>query len=197
MKYAFIKAAVLGFSFVVASFANATVVTFDDIANGAVANGYNGLNWDNVYTLNAVNYNPQNSGYFNGLVSGESVAYNAWGDVGLVSGGTFDFNGAFLTAAWNNGLNITVTGFLAGLELYSQTVVVDTTSPTWFNFNFTGIDSLSFNSFGGVDAGLGGGGNHFAMDNFTFNEASVPESSSIFLLGLGLLGLFGARKLRK
>jgi hypothetical protein len=98
----------------------------------------------------------------------------------------FTFNGAYLAGAFNNGLNITVTGLFNGSPLYTQTVIVDTTGPTWFNFNYTGIDKVTFNSFGGIPAGFPNGvsGPQFVMDNFTFN---VLEPSSIVTLSIGAM----------
>ncbi|MEA5603643.1 PEP-CTERM sorting domain-containing protein [Nostoc sp. UHCC 0252] len=164
--------------------AQAAVLTFDDIAPisdfDQIPNGYGGFNWDNFYYNNGSNAISL-TGYDNGRVSGDYVAFNGFGDPALVSDGIFDFNSAYLTAAWNNGLSITVEGFKSGATLYSKTVVVDTTQPTLVNFDYFGIDELRFTSFGGVQPDYlvqtGGSGTQFALDNFTFNEkvTSVPE----------------------
>jgi hypothetical protein len=58
-----------------------------------------------------------------------------------------------------------------------------------FNFNYEDIDALRFVSFGGTNAGLGGGGVQFAMDDFTFSAVPIPPS--VWLFGSGLLGLIG------
>ena len=131
------------------------------------------------------------SGYDTGTVSAPFAAFNAFADPAVVSDGVFDFAGAYLTAAWNNGLNIRVQGYLGTTEIYAQTVTVDTTGPTWFDFNYYGIDSLRFSSSGGTNAGLGGAGEHFAMDNFTV--VPVPGAALLGILGLGAVGV----KLRK
>lgn len=179
--------------------AQAIVLTFDDLPStfDPIPNGYGGLNWDKFYYLDSSNYVIP-SGYFNGTVSPNNVAYNAFANPARVRSprGTFDFEGAYLTGAWNNGLNITVDGYHNSTLLYSQTVTVDTTSPTWFTFNYDGINFLRFTSFGGINAGYGGGGAHFAMDNFTVdNFTVVPEPFT--LLGVGTALGFGAAFKRK
>lgn len=199
-KNTLLKATLVSLGLFLASLANATVVTFDDLPHWTnVGNDYHGLNWTNVYSYDA---SQSNSGYGNANVSGQNTTFNPHAQDATVSGDLFDFNGVYLTAAWNNSLNIKVTGSKNGQELYSQTVIVDTYSPSWFDFNFFGIDTLTFDSFGGTpnpDYISFGSGEHFAMDNFTFNsiQTAVTESSSFILVGLGLLSLFGSRRLKK
>ena len=156
--------------------AGAGVATFDDVTTGELAtipDGYHGFDWDSFGALAGARQHP-GSGYENGAVSGEYVAFNQYAEVATASDGTFDFSGAYLTAAWNNGLSIQVDGYMAGSPTRTRTVVVDTTGPTWFQFDFLGIDELKFASSGGINAGLGGSGKHFAMDNFTYSGATPP-----------------------
>ncbi|MCW5312796.1 PEP-CTERM sorting domain-containing protein [Nostoc sp. KVJ3] len=165
--------------------AQATVLTFDDIAPisyyDQIPNGYGGFNWDNFYYVNGSSPRVTRTGEDNGRVSGDYVAFNGFGEPSLVSDSIFDFNSAYLAATWNNGLSVTVEGLKSGATLYSKTVVVDTTQPTLVNFDYFGVDELKFTSFGGVEPDylkeMGGGGTQFALDNFTFNEkaTSVPE----------------------
>jgi hypothetical protein len=166
--------------------AQATVLTFDDIspvpefADSLIPNGYGGFNWDNFYYIDGSDPSVSFTGYDNGRVSGDYVSYNGSGNPSVVSNSVFDFNSAYLTAAWNDGLSVTVEGLKSGATLYSKTVVVDTTQPTLVNFDYFGVDELRFTSFGGVEPDYlqeKGGGTQFALDNFTFNEkaTSVPE----------------------
>jgi hypothetical protein len=173
---------------------HADVLTFDDIITVVnaefIPNGYGGLNWDNM----AVAHKDviTNSGYNNGTVSGNYIALNSAGTAASVSDGTFSFNGAYLTAAWNTGLNINLKGYNSGGLVYDQTVVVDTDAPTWFGFNFNNIDNLVFESSGGVAAGFSeGSGTQFVMDDFTY---VIPEPASLSLIGLVVGGLYFTRR---
>ena len=185
---------------------SATVLTFDDLPALpslptepiAQIGTYGGLTWSNYFYYGdgaGINsyFGYSASGYSNGLVSGSNVAFNGFESVVSVSDGLFDFNGAYLTGAWNDGLNIDVQGWSGVTKIYDQTVVVDSTAPTWFAANYMAIDKLVFSSSGGTDHGYGGNGTHFAMDNFTFNQ-SVPEPSTCLLLCSGLVGIGLLRK---
>lgn len=175
----------------------AAVLTFDDITTNSIefpVDTYGGLTWNNlgVVSAEAAGGNHIGSGYDSGTVSGDYVGYNGSGYPLTVSGSAFNFIGAYLTGAWNDGLSIDIVGNRSGIELYSQTITIDSTSATWFEFNFLGIDELIFTSYGGTDAGYGGGGVHFAMDDFTYSPVPVP--AAVWLFGSGILGLVGFSK---
>lgn len=167
--------------------ASATALTFDDIPpQPSIPNGYGGLNWTNWGRVDTSTFLP--SGYGNGVVSGAYVAYNPFGLQAVVGGSAIDFDGAYLTAAWNDGLNIEVRGYLAGALKYDRIVTVDTTAPTFFNFDYQDVDLLKFDSFGGSQGGFNGAGTQFAMDNFTYSDhVQVPEPATLMLVGAGML----------
>jgi hypothetical protein len=102
----------------------------------------------------------------------------------------FNFLSAYLTGAWKSNLNIEVQGFSGTNLLYDTTVVASATTPTLFTFNYTNIDRLYFNAFGGQSAGFVGPVNPsiFVMDDFTFEF--IPEPSSLLLTGFGVVTLF-------
>src|SRR5262249_15037733 len=91
----------------------AVTITFDDLPTPAIdstvlLNGYAGLNWSNFAYVDSANNNfgTIGSGYRNAVVSAPNVAFmgnDSLGQSAIVSGPTFDFNSAWLTAAWYDG----------------------------------------------------------------------------------------------
>ena len=177
------------------------VLDFDDVLaeDGYIPDGYGGFGWVN---FGVVCGDCLGSGFDTGTVSGDCVAFNAWAEpASITSSDIFDFNGAYLTAAWRNGLNITVAGYEDDSLKYTTTVVVDTTGPIWFDAdnNYIGINRLEFDSFGGEDVFSNCGGKHFAMDDFEFTPStpiSNPAPGALLLgsIGVGLVGWLRRRR---
>jgi MYXO-CTERM domain-containing protein len=188
-------------SAVLAPVASATVLDFEGLADFAkIPDGYGGFNWSEFFwSLDAFHYELNPSGYGNGLVSGSNVAFSAYASVigfGLTSG-TFTLNGLYLTGAWNNGLNVDIVGYRLGSIVRSTTVIVDATGPTHVVLNWSGLDWVGFQSYGGVRAGYNGTGTHFALDDLDVEVegAPVPEPFTV-ALGLGGLALAARRRRR-
>ena len=163
------------------------VLTFDNLPAGdyrggpgyaAVPNGYGGLNWNNFGVVNGAEMSPSNGyasvlGYYSGVVSPNNVAFNESGDTAsiTVSGGLFDLDSAYLTSAIDSVplLDIQVQGFVGATILYNNTYTVNNSGSTLINFDYSGIDSVTFTS----------GEEQFAMDNLT---VFVPEPKSLNLI---------------
>jgi hypothetical protein len=167
----------------------AYVLTFDDIGTTPIdakpiPYGYGGFNWYSISYLDP-SIVTTDSGYANGVVSGSYVAlvsnYPHEG-IGWLTSNPFTFNGAYFTAAWRDGLNIQVDGYLNDSLIYATTFVVDTTDPTWFDFDYVNIDEIRFSASGGiVHEGYIWDNTQFVIDNFTY----VPEPATILMISIG------------
>lgn len=181
----------------VAATGHAQTIDFEDRPDGnqQIFGVYAGFDWSNFSTISR-GTNP-GSGYDNAM-DGDRAAFNRFGNpASLSSGSTFFFQSALIGAAWNNGLTVQIQGLLNGTLLFSESVVVNTTGSTLFNFGWGGINQLAFTASGGTDMGLGGSGTHFVIDNMVFGDAqAVPEPIAMLLLGTGLLGVGAIRRRR-
>lgn len=166
----------------------AEVIHFDDLSGDyteAIADGYQGLNWDNIGTIRADAF--PGSGYEMGTVSPSNTAFNRDGGTAAIwkaGPGTFNFIGAFFTSAWVDQ-EIAFEGYQNGLLLYSTATsfVLNTSAPVWVGLGWGGIDTLViYNS----------SGTQWAMDNMV-----VPEPASLALFGVSAMGLMLARRRKR
>jgi len=191
--------------------ANAEVITFDDFTiNGPEDNapwsGY-GFNWYNGGVATAT----QPSGYMNAAISGPNYFHSRWNPqtnflvtITRSDMGNFDFNSAYFTAAWYNGLGLEMIGYRDGSEVRRSFAMLDTNVSQLLTVDFMDIDVLTLNTFGDNASPaffpVVGTRHNFAMDNFSFSAEngdvppSVPEPSTIAFMSIGLLGMFAWRR---
>lgn len=155
------------------------LIPFDDLATPDVgANGigvigpipanYNGVNWNNIWVLDAMDY-PPISGYQAGMISTKNVAFNDFANpASITSTAPFNFLSAYLTAAWYDNLQVEVQGYVGSILTYDNTYTLSATAPTLINFNYLGVNEVYFSAFGGTQhASYSYNGEFFAMDNVT------------------------------
>jgi hypothetical protein len=171
--------------------AQSAVLTFDDTSS--LAFGYGGFTWTQMGVLDPSSLAIfANSGYNAGKISGDRIAYGSSGsDPAKISAlSTFKLNSAYITAAWNDNLELKVAGLRGSSVVFSRTLILNATNPVREFFEWTGIDSVTFVSTGGtLHPGYSGGGNQFVIDNLVVNDA-VPEATTwaMFIGGFGLIG---------
>ena len=179
----------------------AITITFDDLANGSIPAGYGGLQWSGFNTINATTQ-PQ-SGYQNGVVSLNNVATDIDGRLAtLSSASAFNLSSAYLTAAWSDGLQLEVEGFVGSTLAYNTTYTLNTTGPSLLAFNFVGVDKVEFIPSGGTlhpgYANHGIDNTDFAMDNLTINIPDTGATSVLMVAACGGLAMmrrkFGVEK---
>jgi hypothetical protein len=143
--------------------ARAAMITFDDLPDSfpgdPTPNGYGGLDWDHLYVLDGSNINTfygiSASGYANGVVSPNKIAFNYYGSMAITtSASAFNLVSGYFTAAFNNNLSLEVKGYNGTTLLYDQIYTLNPYSPINMALNMNNITEADFNSSGGYNAGL-------------------------------------------
>jgi len=181
--------------------AQAVVIGFDDITTADTASltgNYSGLDFGTIgSSWSVVSDNEYAGTYGNGYGSVSSqyaVSNTGQLAVDLRSDSAFDFTGAYFTG-WAQGNDIveftstmiTVEGFVGRASVGSVSMNLSSNGYDWLQADMLGVTRLVFTSSGSEKRWL--------MDDLTLNESvSVPEPTTIALLGLGLAGIAFRRR---
>lgn len=170
-------------------------ITFDSglINTQIITNGYAGLDWTNFRARDTSGLTP--SGFTNGTVSADFVAYSKNGAVSAISSNTpFQLVSGYFTATYLDGLQLTVTGYSGGTQVGSSVYSLDSTGPMLINFGFGTIDKVTFAATGGTNHGWGGSQATFVLDNLKVAAVPEPETYAMLLSGLALIGAISRRR---
>ena len=179
-----IAGAVAGTSIARAQEAATQTITFDDMdATGGgmdyvpIPENYSGFNWYNFDCANAPGLTQQlgPNGFINGMVTSPNVAFSAFdlpAQLYMSSGGTFDLTSAYMTAVWDDGLQVKVDGYLNGTVVDTASFTLNTSGPTLETFDFTNVDTVEISTSGGTpNPAFSHTGKNFAMDNLTVTSS--------------------------
>ena len=143
------------------------VIALDDLTGSQLPmpTNYDNLTWSNFNYLDGLIYDP--SGFAVGTISNSNVAYNAYGAPAAISAPMpFDLLSAWLTAAWNDNLQVELKGYNGATLAYDNFYTLNATNPVLISFNYLGVTAVEFISAGGTpQPGYGGSGEEFVMDN--------------------------------
>ena len=64
----------------------------------------------------------------------------------ITSANPFNLFSAYLTAAWNDNLQLEAKGYTNGVLIYDNTYTLSATNPTLINFNYLGVTEVDFTS---------------------------------------------------
>ena len=182
--------AVMGFILSMPAAAS-TTIGFDDLTTENklvdIPDGYAGLTWDNFGLMKYNRYGGAgSSGYYNGTVSMDYTALNAYGNPAeFSSADAFSLVGAYFTAAWRDGLQVDAVGYLSGNPVYQMAFTVSTEGPVWVEFGWGSVDRVTLTTSGGEPAGWSNTTYQFAMDNLTVGTAHAPAPGAVLLAGIG------------
>lgn len=170
--------------FLLSSLGSAEIITFNSLPGDgtAIPNGFAGMDWNNFYDVSMAEMLTGNNvpgGSSNATVAVNNGVAPAW----FTSTGTFSFGSAMLSTDGVDPMRLEVLGLLNGNVVDRAMLTLSGPVPALVTFNWSGVDGVRFvpqpvaNSNQKVQ---------FALSQFVINSTSVPEPTSLLLLGSGL-----------
>ena len=173
-------------------FAEATVLTFDDIAfdpvsTVAIPDGYGGMNWQGAKVINPITYGNGSmfDTYGHGIVSGTNLAISM-PVMTISSSSPFTALGAYFgSGSGMQGIGLSIEASLNGIPVFTISKTLLEGETEFLSFYSAQVDTLVLYA-GELPQGFPI--STFTMDDFEFERPiSVPEPGSLSILGLGLV----------
>jgi hypothetical protein len=126
------------------------------------------------------------------MISSGNVAFNDDEfdrNASISSSTPFNFDSAYLTAAFSAGLPVEVQGFAGTNLAYNNTYTVNDSSPSLINFDYKGVDEVKFLVASDADI--------FVMDNALISAVPEPNLWILSAVGAAMAGPGALRKKRK
>ena len=187
MNKIFRSLALVGALASLAPVASATVLTFDDVADGYLPTNYGGLNWSlEGWTAFSTEQSPFTAHSGAGRIATQWGGDDVAATIGLVKPTVFQ--GAYFAGL--TGAEVSFKLYLGGNLVASSSLLNPTATPTFLSSGYKGL----------VDTVVVSSRDHagFVMDDFTFTAAvPEPESYALMLAGLGLMGAVARRRAAK
>jgi hypothetical protein len=145
----------LGFVFTLCA-GEPALLTFDELPfvgqappppyHAYIPDGYGGLSWPNFKVTDGTQFEAE-YGYRTGIVSSNNVIFNAFGDPGAIAALTsFDLHSAYLTSGVISNMGVRVQAYVGQVLKYDDTYQVNTKGPVFIEFNYAGVDIVTFTS---------------------------------------------------
>jgi hypothetical protein len=173
-----------------ASYGAAATITFDDLSTYPpqgfiqIPENYAGFTWVDFFVQNRETL--PGSGYENGNVSPPNSAFNSFaGSASFASETPFRLESLYLAKAYYNGLT-RFEGYSGPTLIYSADIYATTTAATLVTFNWSHLTKVVVSD---ADNSL-----HSVIDNITVAVIPEPETYTMLIGGLGLLGLLARRR---
>ena len=162
--------------FIFAQPPGARILDFEDVAHddgyaALITDAYAGFTWTNFGVLETDEYSAEKvSGYR--ARDGDNLLYNGFGDpAAFARTENFDLESLWLSAAWSDGLNVTIEAWDDGALLGRQVVTLAYGVSALFELDdalFDSVDEVRFVASGGQDVTTDEGtGSHFGLDQMT------------------------------
>ncbi|UJR06888.1 hypothetical protein I4U23_011177 [Adineta vaga] len=92
----------------------------------------------------------------------------------------FNIKSFVAAAAWNNDLQLSMTGERSGVGVYTETIILQVKSATNVVLDWKEIDKITFTTSGGTPATSQGFATQFAMDNLCITTGSQEQQEPLY-----------------